>query len=308
MNNNNALIDSHVHFFTEEDLSVLGSDLPYALPDANPLVDYLATLESSGLKPVLLNNVHLSILPDSANVFSSFDELAQLQIAHPGKYDHIRLVGTIKADPDYANEHRLGHPQVIGVRIVLHDAPPQSVAPDAYCTAPWTALYERLAAHQHVHVYARSAETNLRVLRQIPPHVRVVIDHLGTCHVEKGAQDAAFLALLEAARERGNVWFKGPGYRTSADIAQVAPFVTRILDALGADKLLLQASDAPHVGADQQGNAYSDLFDPVGAFDFVRRLAHAASEYRTATADDLLHGAASIVFPTNKPSGHQVKK
>ncbi|MFJ4349051.1 amidohydrolase family protein [Pseudomonas sp. NPDC089401] len=297
MNNDNALIDSHVHFFTQEDLTAPGAELPYALPNAHPLVDYLATLASSGLKPVLLNNVHLSILPDSANVFSSFAELARLQVAHPGKYDHVRLVGTIKADPDYADERRLGHPQVVGVRIVLHDAPPQRVAPDAYSTSPWMALYERLAAHQHVHVYAQSAETNVRVLRQIPRQVRVVLDHLGTCQVEKGADDVAFLELLEAAQARGNVWFKGPGYRTCSDVCQVLPFVTRIVDALGADKLLLQASDAPHVGADPHGNAYNDLFDPVGAFDFVRRLANAASECCSATADELLHGAAPIVFP-----------
>ncbi|MFJ4067727.1 amidohydrolase family protein [Pseudomonas sp. NPDC089996] len=297
MNNNNALIDSHVHFFTTEDLTALGADLPYALPDANPLTEYLALLASNGLKPVLLNNVHLSILPDSANVFSSFEELARLQVAHPGKYDHVRLVGTIKADPEYANEQRLGHRQVVGIRIVLHDAPPQSVAADAYSTTAWMALYERLAPHQHVHVYAQSAETNLRVLRQIPPRVRVVIDHLGTCHAHEGAHAPAFLALLDAARERGNVWFKGPGYRTAIEIAQVVPFVSRIVDALGADKLLLQASDAPHVGADSHGNGYSDLFDPVGVFDFVRQLANAASECCNATADDLLHGAAPIVFP-----------
>ncbi|WP_082423723.1 amidohydrolase [Pseudomonas sp. NBRC 111118] len=297
MNNNNTLIDSHVHFFKEEDLTVLGSDLPYKLPDANPLVDYLSKLESSGIKPVLLNNVHLSILPDSANVFASFDELAQLQLSHPGKYDHIRLVGTIKADPDYANEHRLRHHQVVGIRIVLHDAPPESVDPGAYSTLAWTELYDRLASHQHVHIYAQSAQTNLLVLRQIPRKVRVIIDHLGTCQVEKGAHDSAFLQLLQAARERGNIWFKGPGYRTSTDIARVKPFVARILDVLGADKLMLQASDAPHVGADQAGSAYSSMFDPASAFDFVRQLATAASECCTASADDLLHGAALTVFP-----------
>ncbi|MHA6195408.1 amidohydrolase family protein [Pseudomonas wadenswilerensis] len=303
MNHNNTLIDSHVHFFTQEDLKALGDDLPYELPAANPLKDYLDALSGKGLSPVLLNNVHLSILPDSENVFASFKQLEALQRANPGQYEHIALVGTIKADPLYANAQRLGHPQVIGVRIVLHDAPPASVATDTYATPAWQALYQRLAAHQHVHVYAQDAATNLRVLQQIPASVRVVIDHLGTCHASRGADDGAFLQLLEAARQRGNVWFKGPGYRTSTVVAEVAPFAQRIVETLGADRLLLQASDAPHVGADPTGNAYAGHFDPVSAFDFVRQLAETVARRTNVSAETLLNGAVATLFP--QQTSHQ---
>jgi|GEM_PF-819908 len=298
MNNNNTFIDSHVHFFTEAHLDALGTELPYALPAPNSLSDYLLNLDLEGISPTLLNNVHLSILPDSEHVFASFSELEHLQRMHPGKFDHVRLVGTLKADPDYADEARLNHPKIVGIRIVLHDAPEDSVAADAYSTPAWQALFARLAAHQHVHVYAQSAATNLRVLRQIPETVRVVLDHLGTCHASLGAEHPAFTRLLDEAHRRGNVWFKGPGYRTSTDIEVLTPFVQRIVEALGADKLVLQATDAPHVGADPSGIAYCNLFHPASAFGFVRQLASAAAERCGVSADALLNGATSRVFPT----------
>lgn len=297
MNTNNLLIDSHVHFFCAEDLSVLGSDLPYALPAANPLAEYLEGLERLGCVPTLLNNVHLSILPDSSNVFASFEELDRLKKLHPGKYDNVRLVGTIKADPDYANRARLSHPQVVGIRIVLHDAPLDSISRDRFSTPQWQALYDRLAVHQHVHVYAQSAAVNLRVLQQVPAHIRLVIDHLGTCHGSLGADDQAFVQLLEAARQRGNVWFKGPGYRTSTSPEQAASFVRRIVETLGAEHLLLQASDAPHVGTDDSGSAYASRFNPARAFEFVRQLANLASLPCSVNADALLNGAAETLFP-----------
>jgi Predicted metal-dependent hydrolase of the TIM-barrel fold len=300
--------DSHVHFYTVADLTALPADLPYARPAPNPLSTYLLALQARDIVPVLLNNVHLSILPDSENVFASFRELEHLRQRHPGQFDQVRLVGTIKADPAYATEERLGHPQVVGVRIVLHDAPEDSIDPDAYRTPAWQALYRRLGAHQHLHVYAQSAATNLRVLRQVPDDVRVIIDHLGTCHAHLGASDGTFTRLLEAARRRGNVWFKGPGYRTSTDIAEVAPFVMRIVEAVGADKLLLQATDAPHVGTDPRGIAYGEIFQPAGAFDFVRQLADVVAQRSGLAADALLNGALPAVFPNVQANQPQADK
>lgn len=308
MSNNHCLVDGHAHFFTEGDLNAVSAELPYDLPEPNPLSVYLQDLEAKGSLPTLINNVHLSILPNSENVFASFEELARLKKKFPGKFDKVRLVGTIKADPVYANEERLSHPHIVGIRIVLHDAPEDSIAPDAYSAPAWQALYARLAAHQHVHIYAQAAATNHRVLRQIPENVRVVIDHLGTCHAGLSAEDRSFTTLLEEAHRRGNVWFKGPGYRTSTDIQEVVPIVLRIIKALGAEKLLLQATDAPHVGADQKGAAYRDLFHPSSAFDFVRQLASAASEHCGVPTDALLNGAVSTVFPYKQANRTQVTK
>ena len=79
-------IDSHVHFYTSQDLRRVAGSLPYALPEPHPLTTYLDTLIDAGIAPTFLNNVHLSILPDSENVFASFDELKHLQAANPLRY------------------------------------------------------------------------------------------------------------------------------------------------------------------------------------------------------------------------------
>jgi predicted TIM-barrel fold metal-dependent hydrolase len=284
-------IDSHVHFYTSEDLLRVAGSLPYTLPEPHPLTAYLDTLLDAGMTPTLINNVHLSILPDSENVFASFDQLQQLQAANPQRYGNIRLVGTIKADPAYATQARLAHPQVIGARIVLHDARPESVSSARFSDEQWSALYARLLPHQHLHIYAKEAETNLRVLRQIPRDVRVIIDHLGTCHSERGVSEPAYIALLDEARERGNVWFKGPGYRTSVDPEKTAGFVKQIIYSVGADKLLLEATDAPHVGTDNQGLRYSELFDLNKAFNFVGAVASHVSKETRIPVDQLLRGA-----------------
>lgn len=296
MHNERAMIDSHVHFYTEADLEKVAGKLPYTLPKPHSLTGYLAQLSKNNVLPRFLNNVHLSILPDSENVFASFEELKDLQARDPATYSGIRLVGTIKADPAYATQVRLAHPQVAGIRIVLHDAKPGSVRDGAYSDTAWNALYDRLRDHQHVHVYAQEAETNLRVLRQIPRHVRVMIDHLGSCHASRGAEEEAYVSLLREARERGNVWFKGPGYRTSTDVEKVLPFASRLISELGAGKLILEATDAPHVGADSDGIDFARSFDTAGAFGFVQDLAERLSVKCAIPAGQILSGAAAEIF------------
>ncbi|MHC8319887.1 amidohydrolase family protein [Pseudomonas sp. GB2N2] len=285
-------IDSHVHFYTSQDLRRVAGSLPYTLPAPHPLTAYLDKLIDAGITPTLINNVHLSILPDSENVFASFDELKALQAANPERYGDVRLVGTIKAEPAYASRERLAHPQVIGARIVLHTAPPETVSATRFSDEHWSALYARLLPHQHLHIYAKEAETNLRVLRQIPRGVRVIIDHLGTCHRERDITEPAYIALLDSARERGNVWFKGPGYRTSVHPEETARFVTQIVCAVGADKILLEATDAPHVGTDNPGKPYADLFDLSKAFNFVDAVANLVSKETHIPVGQLLRGAS----------------
>ncbi|MFG6206525.1 amidohydrolase family protein [Pseudomonas retamae] len=282
--------DSHVHFFTSQDLRRVSGSLPYALPEPHSLTAYLDKLIDAGIAPTLLNNVNLSILPDSENVFASFAELKNLQAADPQRYGGVTLVGTIKAEPAYATHERLSHPQVVGARIVLHDAPPEAVSDRQFSDQQWLAFYGRLQPHQHLHIYAKEAETNLRVLRQIPPAVKVVIDHLGTCHRERDITEPAYIALLAEARARGNVWFKGPGYRTCIQPEETARFVTQIISAVGADKIVLEATDAPHVGTDNKGVAYADLFDPHRAFNFVDAVALHVSQATRIPVGQLLRG------------------
>lgn len=295
MQPSNERIDSHVHFYTSDDLQRVSGGLPYRLPAPHPLTSYLDRLIDSGVTPTLLNNVHLSILPDSENVFASFHELARLQDLNPGRYGMVKLVGTIKADPEYATEDRLSHNQIVGVRIVLHDAKPDSVKCGQFSDAAWLGLYSRLRANQHVHIYAKEAETNYRVLQQIPKSIRVVIDHLGSCHSERGADEPAYLRLLEEARHRGNVWFKGPGYRTATDSVETAKFVAKIVNRVGSDRILLEATDAPHVGTTNSDEAYNNLFDVFKVYSFVDKVSNEVCQDTGVPVSQLLQGQLEII-------------
>lgn len=290
------LVDSHVHLYSQADLDRVAGGLPYALPAPHPLQVYLDLLIDAGFKPDLVNNVHLSILPDSENVFSSFAEMDALKARNPAKYGGVTLVGTILAAPAYATMERLAHPQVKGIRIVLHDARPEAVSESAYTTEDWAEMFARLRPDQHCHVYAQDPEVTFKVLRQIPTHVPVIIDHLGTCQPERGADAAIYAELLEGAASRGKVWFKGPGYRTSTDPSRAADYATRIVQVLGADKLILEASDAPHVGTDQTGRAYADLFTPKSAFSFTFDLASQVAARTGTSSQALLNGACGTIF------------
>ena len=293
------IIDGHVHLYTKEDLDRVSDSLPYTLPEPHSLKNYLDKLLSGGMFPVLINNVHLSILPDSENVFASFRQLEELQKTCPGKYDGISLVGTVVADPDYATSERLQHPQIVGVRIVLHDTKPEKINAGEYQSAAYQQLWQRLRHDQHIHIYAMEAESNLRVLKQLPEGNIVVIDHLGSCHAGRGANEGAYQALLQEAKRRGNVYFKGPGYRTAIETELVAPFVASIADMLGAEKLLLQASDAPHVGKDFQGRSYACIFNAADAITYTKNLEKSVCKQIDRADLSILHGAARKLFPAH---------
>ena len=283
MNSQARVIDTHVHLFEQQDLARIHRRAPYNLPAPFTLQSYLDQLLARGITQGLINNVHLSILPDSENVFTAFEQLDALKRLAPESYRGFDLIGTLVADPGYATAERLAHPQVKGVRIVLHDRPLSRVSDDAYLTPDFLELWKRLRDDQHVHLYAQHPGVNLAVLRQLPVHLNLVIDHLGTC---KPHEVDDFTALLQAAAERGRVWFKGPGYRTANDVSEVVPFADAIVAALGPDALILGASDAPHVGEDAQGLAYQALFDPVSAYQFSMDLGTRLSSEFTQTLDE----------------------
>lgn len=294
------MIDFHVHLYSADDLPANDAQLPYALPAPHPVKDYLDRLIDLGLKPGLVNNVHLSILPDSENVFRSFNTLARLQAENAERYGDIEMVGTILACPEYATTERLNHPQIKGIRFVLHDADPESIMPESYSTTDWQNLYARLRGDQHIHIYAQEPEANLRVLCQLPEDQVVIIDHLGTCRGARGAKDSAYQALLDEAKRRGKVWFKGPGYRTANTPEEVLPFTLEIVQHLGADHLILEASDAPHVGLDAADQPYKALFTPESALEFTLRLAKLTAEQSDLSYAALLNGACNEIINPSK--------
>lgn len=294
------MIDFHVHLFSSDDLPPNSVDLPYQMPEPNLVKDYLDKLIKAGIKPKLINNVHLSVLPNSDNVFKAFIELDRLKLTDPARYGDITMIGTIVACPVYATADRLMHPQIKGIRVVLHDAHPNSILSDSYCSNAWGELYSRLRSDQHIHIYAQDPEVNLKVLHQIPSSIPVIIDHLGTCLIGNGVNDKHYQSLLKEAKSRNNVWFKGPGYRTAKTPEAVLPFTLEIIKQVGANRLILESTDAPHVGADSTGISYAELFDLESALKFTHRLAELTAKKTDLDELSLLSGACSSVLDPSK--------
>lgn len=290
------VVDAHAHLFDERDLSPTSwrDDVARLLPRiANPVQRHLDALLDAGIRPAIVNNVHLSALPDSANVLRSFTALEGLQRAEPHRYDGVRLVGTVRAHPDTATDEVLAHPQVMGVRLVLHDARPGEVlAACAGDPAPWRQVVARLRTDQHLHIYAQDPAVNTLILEAAPDDSTVVIDHLGTCLPGPGLRDPDLRRLLLLARTRGGVLFKGPGYRTGPSPAAVAPYVHEILEAVGPEMVMLGATDAPHVGLDHVGRPFADHFDAASALRFAQTLAETVLGDDQASVAALLHGNA----------------
>lgn len=269
----NYTTDMHVHFYTNEDLKKCNQGpLPYALPQPYSLQTHLDRLISLGQFPYLIGHAYISILPDSQNILTSLNELEILKEKDPQKYGEIELIGFIKADPDYATEDLLNSKGIQGVRLVLHDTSPELIDETEYQSAPWKRLYEKLIQlNQHFLIYATDPATVLKVLNCLPDELKVSIDHLGNC--KSTANNADYLALLTEAARRKNVYFKGPGYRTSIDPNEVLPYLQKIIEMVGYDKLLLGATDAPHVGSDLKGIPYSDSFpDTADIVGYSKRL------------------------------------
>lgn len=268
-------IDSHVHLYTADDLKKVNTNgLPYVLPAPHSLHGYLQHCEEQlGSLPTLINNVYLSILPDSENIIHSFEQMDALKKANPQKYGNIQLVGTVKAIPGPVTAELIKHPQVKGIRFSLHDLSPEKVGEAQYKSKAWQETFLALRSDQHVHIYAKQPATILKILKQIPASVTIVADHIGICDPEKGPDDQHFQALLSEAARRKNVYFKGPGYRTKINPMEVVPYVEAIIRKIGADKIILQATDAPFVGKNTQGVTFKDAFDLKKIHAFTHQLA-----------------------------------
>jgi predicted TIM-barrel fold metal-dependent hydrolase len=160
-----------------------------------------------------------------------------------------RKLGIVAASPDRLHDGSLDHERVAGVRLMLGAKGPEalegenSVASDA-----WKPLLRKLeTTGKHFTTMCTNKETAVRLLELVPASIPVGFDHLALGHDETDPEEDGFRKLLQVARERGNVYFKGPGYRTSLDPEPVAPMIGAIIRTCGPEAVLLGATDAPHV-------------------------------------------------------------
>lgn len=273
-------IDTHVHLFTE----ATKGDAP-ALIDGkvNTTEHYLQSFSSNTPAGVVV--VDYSKATSSAHVVVTVDELVKRGIA---------AKGIIRANlADENTWEWLKHPHIAGARMyALAEVPDISANKAGY-----DKLFTTLRANkQHLCLFGKPA--NLRALiKQIPEDITLLIDHLGMPDALQGTNQHDYNQLLAdcAARNKsaGAVYFKGPGYRTSFDVARTAPFVQLILEKLGDTQLMLGASDAPFAGpvmeasAPYAGKNNTDFMSYAGILPWLEKLVATAATTHKKSAEML---------------------
>lgn len=273
-----SIIDNHAHFFSQADFDSLSDATQQEVHQPYDLKQHLDDLLQIG-EVAFLVNVWISRLPDSQHVFNSFKQMQTLQHQQPEKYGNIRLYGILKADPQQTTTEMTQQRNVLGVRIVNRMAV-QELDADAYCTPEWHAFFETLIKQRKtVFLWVPNTETLAEIIRRVPAELQIGVDHLGACGPHDQINDEAFENILDLAAQRRNIFFEGPGYRTSLDVDIVAKYVRRIMENVGPDKLILQASDAPNTGNAPDGRAYRQSFPNVAsAMTFCNEVAELACQ------------------------------
>lgn len=282
MKDANQWIDTHVHLFPESDSEKELPRLSFFRNQVNTPSVYKAA--NGNKPPAAAVVVHFSKAPDSVHVIETLDG---------AKSTDIPLAGIIKADvTDPRVFDWVLRDDVKGVRVYAKES-----VPDFSDKAAWDKLWNLVRSQgKHILVFGNAPYLHATI-KQLPQDITLVIDHLGLPDVTKGDSDHDFRSLLADMKTRnaqaGAVYYKGPGYRTSLDVKKVQPFVTAIMDALGADRLMLGASDAPFAGpaleADVRyhGKPLSTLTDFAGITAYTETLAKGAAEALSLNAQDV---------------------
>ncbi|NEQ69565.1 MAG: amidohydrolase family protein [Symploca sp. SIO2D2] len=267
------IIDAHVHFYSRKDLQQAAIPPGYSHSPDYTLEHHLKEMAQLG-EIRLIISVYMSIFPDAQHVFDSFEEMTNLK----QQYGEIKMLGFLNADPQHAYNGQLDHPQVQGVRFLLWDTPVEQLKtqfdPDA---SDWQELFRQISKNrQHVLLLATSPTILLESIRLIPPEITIGVDHLGAFSWGIKSEMGGYEELLELAASRGNVYFKGPGYRTDVNPEAVVPFVRRLIEKVGDDKIILEATDAPNVGNHRaSGETYRQIYpDAKSALEFTHQLAN----------------------------------
>jgi hypothetical protein len=273
-------IDTHVHLFSDnENASYLQE------PDSNNTADVYFSLLSKNI-PEALVVVDFSMAETSDHVINSLDAL---------KKKNIKACGIIKGN--LADERTLGwlkREDIKGIRLYAKDSVPD-ISGDG-----WREMFKILENNKKHLLIFGSSKYVAQLIEQIPVGITILVDHLGMPNIFCEGKDVEFSNLLEVSRKRGNVYFKGPGYRTSLDIAKVKPIIGKIIATLGADKLLLGASDGPFAGAvldpspQYAGKKFDEVMDYDKVIKFVNQLANSVAN--GVYTDKLLYGNAKKLY------------
>lgn len=275
-----------------------------AIPEGfSPLGEYLMEAHLGELQDApdvqvdLAICVQLSLMDRPDHVIDAIDRPTSGDGSQPS------LLGIVAAGEERVRDGSLDHPRVAGVRLMLGASTPDVVDRQMNpAGSRWRSLRGALArSGKHFTTMCTNKESAVRLLGIIPPEIPIGFDHLALGHAETDAREPGFRDLLRAARERGNVYFKGPGYRTSMDPQAVAPMIAAIVRECGPHSVLLGATDAPHVWLDpERGSPLRERFPhQTRVVDYLRRLADlvvAQVDIAGVTAEGLLSGNAMLAY------------
>ena len=273
-------IDTHVHLFPDNE----NGPLLLASKTQNTADAYFSSL--GGSAPEALVVVDFSLSETSDHVINSLDIL---------KKKEIKAFGIIKGNlADERTKVWLKRPDVKGIRLYAKDSVPDVSGGE------WQEVFKILEQDKkHLLIFGASKYI-AELIEKVPAGITILVDHLGMPNIFAEGKDLDFNALIEVARRRGDVYFKGPGYRTSLDLAKVKPVIGKIISALGADKLLLGASDGPFAGAvldpspQYAGKKFDEVMDYAKVIKFINQLANSVAN--GMYADKLLYGNAKKLY------------
>ena len=278
-------IDTHCHLFTAATAQP-ESTYQSRLHDT---AEYLAGFGDSPPEASVV--VDFSKALSSAHVLESLEALHR--IGHPAR-GIIR--GRVK---DEATLRWLAQPSIAGIRLYA-----LGELPDFSDKVAWDSLFNRLrASRQHVSLFASSPALFHALIQALPQDLTLLIDHLGMPDITRSPSQTDYARLLQAAgsrnRSAGAVYLKGPGTRNTLDPARTRPFWQAAREALGEDRLLLGASDAPFAGPIGEGPAryQNQPFQlHLSHASLVRYLAKAAQDLSTNVAEKALMANAAALY------------
>ncbi len=290
-------IDTHTHIFAArcEDETTA-----FNLSESRKLCDAQTYLDAFGAKaPAGVVVADFSKGRTSEHVIDALDDFRRLSV--PAK-------GIIKANPfDTRTAEWLKRDDIAGVRFYALTDVPDLSEHKAFWDKTFTAMRRR---KQHILVFG-GGDNLLKLIEQLPNDITLLIDHLGLPDATSGECDHAYqllLSRLKARREQGGAaaYIKGPGYRTSMQVAKVQPFINKIYDTLGAEALMLGASDTPFLGPimgyapEYAGKTYPEFMTTQGSMDFIQALVEGLAAHSGISEDEIarktLHDNAEDVY------------
>lgn len=252
-------IDTHVHIFSDNDN---GPILP-ASKSQNTADAYFSIMNKNAPEAVVV--VDFSMAETSDHVINALDAL---------KKKGAKACGVIRGNlEDERTRLWIKRDDIKGIRLYTKDGVPDISGEG------WQEVFRILENDKkHLLIFGSSKNT-ADLIEQVPAGITILVDHLGMPNIFGEGKDLDFIRLLEVARRRGNVYFKGPGYRTSLDASKVKPVIGKIISTVGADKLILGASDGPFAGtitepAPQYADKkFNEVMDYKKVISFINELA-----------------------------------